>query len=179
MKGTKGLRAITLTALFAALLAVSALISVPLTVPVTLQTLVLFLAFFVTGGRISTLATLLYIAIGALGVPVFAGFTGGVSRLFDATGGYILGLLLASLTFWLLDQLIGATLRRRVISASFALCVLYASGTLWYSLVYLGGGADSTLAVLITCVLPFVIPDAIKMTVAYYVAKKLAPLHLG
>lgn len=87
---------LTLTALFAAVLAVASWISVPLPftpVPVNLATLAVTLAGALLGCKYGTLSVLVYILLGAVGVPVFAGFTGGLGHLAGPTGGYIIGYL--------------------------------------------------------------------------------------
>ena len=170
---SRGVRELVYTALASALIAVSAFITVPLpsAVAITLQSFGVYFALFFLGGRLGTLAVALYIAIGAVGLPVFSGFTGGVGRLLDASGGFIFGFLLAALTYWLTTALFGK--RLRLLFAALSLAVLYASGALWYSFVYLEAGEAGLSAVLLTCVLPFVIPDAIKLFLADLVAKRL------
>ena len=85
-------------ALMAALIALCAWISVPLgPVPFTMQTFGIFAAL---GGRRGTLAFLIYLLLGIVGLPVFSGFSAGAGVLFGATGGYLLGYLAAALLFW-------------------------------------------------------------------------------
>ena len=110
---------------------------------------------------------LLYIALGAVGLPVFSGFSGGIGRLFDATGGFIWGFLVAALVYWAF----GPVFRRLIlIRAAISLISLYLMGSVWYAFVYLGGLSDIPYAMLV-CVLPFVIPDALKIALAYYISK--------
>ena len=84
-------------AVFAVLMAVCSWISVPTAVPFTLQTFAVFMAVGVLGGRRGTMAVALYIILGAVGVPVFAGMTGGIGILTGTTGGYIVGFLFSAL----------------------------------------------------------------------------------
>ena len=167
------LKRLVYTALATALIAVCAFITVPLpsAVAITLQGFGVYFALFFLGGRLGTLAVLLYIAIGAVGLPVFSGFTGGVGRLLDAGGGFIFGFLLASLVYWLLTYVFGE--RLKLVFALVSLALLYTSGALWYSLVYLGWGAAELSAVISTCVLPFIVPDTLKIFLAAFVAKRL------
>ena len=83
-----------LTAMFAVLIAVCSWISIPLAVPITLQTFGVFCALAVLGGKRGFFAVLVYILLGAAGLPVFAGFKSGIGTLFGSTGGYIVGFLL-------------------------------------------------------------------------------------
>ena len=69
---------IVLTGVMAVLIAVCSWISVPTAVPFTLQTFGVFMAVLVLGGKRGTLAVLVYVLLGAAGLPVFAGFTGGL-----------------------------------------------------------------------------------------------------
>ena len=127
---------LTRIALFAALMAVSALIYIPMPVPITLQTLVMFASLFILGGREGCTAVFVYILIGALGLPVFSGFVGGISRLFDATGGYIVGMLFGSLAWWLADTLLAKNRWGRIVASAANLLVIYAFGTLWFAFFY-------------------------------------------
>ena len=86
-------------ALMAVLLAVCSWISVPAPVPFTLQTFGVFCALGLLGGRRGSTAVLLYILLGAVGLPVFSGFQGGLGKLLGPTGGYILGFLLSALLY--------------------------------------------------------------------------------
>lgn len=162
-------RSLTRVSLFAALMAVSALIYIPLPVPITLQTLVMFFALFTIGGREGSIAVFIYIALGAIGLPIFSGFTGGISRLFDATGGYIFGMLAGALVYWLMERLPDTKVFAAIKSASVILTI-YLLGTIWYSLIYLDGGFGYIITV---CVLPFIIPDAIKIYLAYIISKRI------
>ena len=84
-------------AVFAVLIAVCSWISIPTTVPFTLQTFAVFLTVGVLGGKRGSLAVLVYILLGCVGVPVFAGFSGGIGVLAGQTGGYIVGFLFSAL----------------------------------------------------------------------------------
>ena len=74
-------------ALMAVLMAVCSWISVPMEIPFTMQTFALFCALGLLGGRRGTIAVLVYILMGAIGLPVFSGFGGGLGRLLGVTGG--------------------------------------------------------------------------------------------
>ena len=75
----------------AALMAVCSWISIPTAIPFTLQTMAVFLAVGLLGGKRGTLAVTAYVLLGAVGAPVFANFSGGIGILLGQTGGYILG----------------------------------------------------------------------------------------
>ena len=91
-------------AVFAVLMAVCSWISVPTAVPFTLQTFAVFMAVGVLGGRRGTMSVALYIILGAVGVPVFAGMTEGIGILTGTTGRYIVGFLFSALVMWAIKE---------------------------------------------------------------------------
>jgi biotin transport system substrate-specific component len=91
------LRAVTLIALGTALLTLSAKINLPLPyVPMTLQTLVVLVIGAAYGGRLGAATIMVYLAEGALGLPVFAGPAGGLAPLMGPTAGYLIGFVAAA-----------------------------------------------------------------------------------
>ncbi len=160
--------------IFAALMAVCSWISIPSAVPFTLQTFGVFLAVDVLGGKRGTLAVLVYILLGAIGMPVFAGFSGGPGVLFGTTGGYIAGFLFSALAMWAIEHFFGRKPLVRIISMLVGLIVCLAFGTVWYMFVYMRQvGAVSLLTVLGWCVFPFIIPDILKIALAYVLGGRL------
>ena len=173
-RGGQGLASLLRIALFSAVIAVCALISIPSPVPFTLQTFGVFLAVLMLGGRDGSLAVLLYILLGAVGLPVFSGFTGGMGALFGTGGGYILGFLAAACVLWLGEALLGKGAVARILASVSALLLLYTVGTLWFVAVYTKTHTvNGLLSVLLLCVIPYVIPDALKITLAFLVTKRL------
>lgn len=162
-------------AVFAVLMAICSWISIPTAVPFTLQTFGVFLAIGVLGGRKGSLAVLVYILLGAAGVPVFAGFTGGIGILLHNTGGYIIGFLFSALVMWGIEILSGKRTWVLAISMVIGLIVCYAFGTIWFMAVYAeDAGAVGLMTALGWCVFPFVIPDLIKIVLALTMSKRLA-----
>ena len=161
-------------AVFAVLMAVCSWISVPTAVPFTLQTFAVFMAVGVLGGRRGTMAVALYIILGAVGVPVFAGMTGGIGILTGTTGGYIVGFLFSALVMWAMEKLPGKKSVMQIVSMIVGLIVCYAFGTAWFMIVYSrANGAVGLATVLGWCVIPFIIPDIIKIVLAYGLSRKL------
>ena len=83
-------------AIFAVLIAICSWISIPAAVPFTLQTFGVFIAVGVLGGKRGSLSVLVFILLGAIGIPVFANFSGGIGVLAGPTGGYIIGFLFSA-----------------------------------------------------------------------------------
>lgn len=161
------IKKLILVSLFAALMAVSAWIAIPAAVPVTLQTLMVFLAVGLLGGKYGTISVAVYIALGALGLPVFSGFRGGFGALISNTGGYIIGFLGATLIFWLITRFFGTKTVTISIAMAAGQLVCYIIGTAWFMVVYTQSSGPVTLwSVLSWCVLPFIIPDAVKIAFA-------------
>ena len=125
--------------LSAALIAVCSWISIPLpTVPITLQTMGVVLIASLFGAKRGVIATVVYILLGAIGVPVFSGFSSG------------LGVMI--------------------------ICILvcYAFGTAWFAIVYTNKGTPMGVgAILGMCVVPFLIPDAVKIVIAAVLTNRL------
>lgn len=166
--------------IFTVLIAICSWISIPMTVPFTLQTMGVFLTVGILGGKRGTLAVLVYILLGAIGVPVFAGFTGGIGVLISNTGGYIMGFLFAALLMWGMEKLFGKSNIVLAISMVLGLLVCYTVGTIWFMMVYSANtGAVGIMTVLGWCVFPFIIPDIIKIILALTLKNKLAGvLHI-
>ncbi|MBR1455837.1 MAG: biotin transporter BioY [Oscillospiraceae bacterium] len=161
-------------ALMAVVLSVCSWISVPAPVPFTMQTFAVFCALGLLGGRRGSLAVLLYILLGAVGLPVFSGFQGGVGKLLGPTGGYILGFLLAALLYRLLERWAERSLARTACTLLLGLAVCYAFGTVWFVTVYARGGSPiGYLAALGLCVYPFILPDLIKLALALLLIRSL------
>ncbi|WP_295126514.1 biotin transporter BioY [Ruminococcus sp.] len=163
-----------LTAMFAVLIAVCSWISIPLAVPITLQTFGVFCALAVLGGKRGFFAVLVYILLGAAGLPVFAGFKSGIGTLFGSTGGYIVGFLLMAGVYWLAEKFIGdnAVIRVIMLVAGLALCYLF--GTVWFVKIYTRDtGAITMMKALNLCVIPFLIWDGIKLAAALGISETL------
>lgn len=165
---------ITYTGLFAAIIAICSWVTIPTTVPFTLQTFAVFTAIGLLGGRLSTLSVLVYILLGAVGLPVFSGFTGGVGKLLGNTGGYIIGFLFAALTVWCITHFFGTNTPVLAAAMFIGLLVCYTFGTIWFIAVYMRTESAIGLGtVLGWCVTPFIIPDIIKIALALLITKRL------
>lgn len=162
-------------AIFAVLMAVCSWISIPMAVPFTLQTFGVFLAVGVLGGKRGTLAIVVYVLLGVIGIPVFAGFTGGLGIILSNTGGYIIGFIFSALIMWAIEAVLGKKTWVLAVSMIAGLIVCYAFGTVWFMYVYAKNmGAVGVTTVLGWCVIPFIIPDLVKIALALTLSKRLA-----
>ena len=132
------------------------------------------MAVGVLGGKRGTIAVLVYILLGAIGIPVFAGFSGGIGALFGMSGGYIIGFLFSAIVMWGLENLIGRKPVMQIISMIAGLIVCYGFGTVWFMIVYARTtGAVGLATVLGWCVIPFIIPDLIKIALAFVLSGRV------
>ena len=161
-------------AVFAVIMAICSWISIPAAVPFTLQTFGVFIAVGVLGGKRGSLSVLVFLLLGAIGIPVFANFSGGIGVLAGPTGGYIIGFLFSALLMWAMEKLPGKKSVMQIVSMIAGLIVCYAFGTVWFVIVYgrMNGPIGFTAA-LASCVVPFIIPDIIKIALAYVLSRKL------
>ena len=167
---------LALTALFVAVMAVCSWISIPATVPFTLQTFGVFISIGLLGGKRGTLAILIYLLLGAIGLPVFSGFTGGIGHLLGPTGGYIIGFIFSALLMWLAERLFGKSVPVLAASMIAGLIVCYAFGTAWFMSVYTKNtGEIGLMTALGWCVFPYIIPDVAKIVLAVILTKRLRP----
>lgn len=169
-------RDIAYIAIFTALSAVCSWITIPTPTRIdfTLQILGIFLTLGVLGGKRGTLAITAYLLLGAVGAPVFAGFSGGVSALLSPSGGYLLGFFFTGLLMWALEKTIGTQTWAIAVSMLLGLVTCYAFGTAWFMAVYpMGGEAVSFVTALMWCVIPYLPFDLIKLAAALALSAQL------
>lgn len=152
------------TALMTALLCVVGPITVPVgPVPLSLTTLAVYLSGALLGAKRGVQAVAAYLLIGAMGMPVFAGFSAGVHRIVGVTGGYMLGYLVCAAVVGLASGRRRGLLPAMIIGTAFC----YGLGTAWF-MVLTGNGLVGALS---ACVIPFLPGDAVKIAVAAAAAK--------
>ena len=166
---------VTAIALFSALISVCSLIQVPLgPVPFTLQTFAVFLCIYILGIFKSAAAVAIYIILGLIGVPVFAGFRSGPAAIFGPTGGFLIGFILSCFLSGFLLRRTGGKAVIDILSLSAGLVLIYVCGTLWFLFVYSGSRPEGGLiGALSLTVFPFIIPDTVKIIISVIVGKRL------
>lgn len=164
---------VALIAMMTALIAVCSWITIPFgDVPFTMQTFAVFVAVGLLGWKRSTLSVIVYILIGVAGAPVFSGFRGGISSLVGPTGGYIVGFIFLALIGGLIIDKFPKKVYVMCIAMILGLAICYAFGTAWFMYVYIRNtGAITLAAVLGKCVVPYIIPDLLKMVLAVVISK--------
>jgi biotin transport system substrate-specific component len=176
LNGRKTLTGLTMTALFAALIAAGTFIAIPLPfspVPIVLQNLFALLAGLVLGPVLGAASVALYLAAGIIGAPVFAGASGGIVRLIGPTGGFLIGYLLAAFIAGLIAGFPGPgqkTAFWRIIAAVCAgLLIVYVPGVAWLKL----STGRTWAAALAGGFIPFIAGDIAKGVVAVIIAPRL------
>lgn len=163
-------KAMIFAALFASLTAAVSFFKIPLAftpIPITLQTIIVLLSGAMLGANYGALAMIIYLLLGVIGLPVFAGGSSGIGVLLGPTGGFLLGFPIAAFV-------IGKLVRTKKITA---LLFAMLAGTL---IIYVFGAIQATLvthqglpAIFAGWILPFIIGDAIKLLLAAWIAKSI------
>ena len=155
-------------AMMAVILCVCSWLTIPFTVPFTMQTFAVYCALLLLGGRRGLLAIGLYILLGLVGLPVFSGFRGGPGHLLGLTGGYIIGFLFTGLGYLLMEsKLHGLGFLPRIVLLALDLLPCYLVGTLWFTAVSrLHGSEIGFFGALGLCVVPYILPDLLKVVLA-------------
>lgn len=161
---------LVMCALFAALTGICSQIQIPLPmVPINLALFAVHLCGAVLGAKYGTFSMAVYVLLGMAGLPVFAGFTGGVGVLFGKTGGYIIGYILDAFIVGLIVARWGDGFFKCCIAMAAGLAACYIFGTLWFMHIT-GTGLWMSL---VYCVFPFLAGDAVKIGLAAYLTRRL------
>lgn len=171
-------RDLVFSALGAVLIAICSWISIPAPsgISFTLQTMGVALVCALLGGRRGTISVIIYLLLGLVGVPVFAGFSGGPGAFANVAGGYLVGFLFTALVMWGFEKL-SKKWWVLLISMIVGLFACYAFGSVWFYIFCTSQGKAVTMAyVLGICVLPFLAWDGAKIAVAMILTGILRPL---
>lgn len=163
---------LTLTAMMAAVICILAPVSVPVPVssmPLSLGTFALYLTAYVLKPKMAFAATALYLLMGAVGLPVFAGYASGVSRFAGAGGGYLIGYLFLVPACSVCIRRFPQSPVAQVLCIFLATFIFYAFATYWMSII-IGGGFFATLPAGALVFLPL---DSVKILVTCWIGRKL------
>jgi len=167
------LRWMVLTSLMAALTAVGAYIHVPIgPVPIVLSTLFVLLSGLLLGSRWGLASMALYLFVGAIGMPVFSGGRGGFAHFLGPTGGYLFGYLLASLLTGMISERSHGNFFWEIIAVIIGSLAIYGLGVPWLKMVT----KMSWPKTFIVGMVPFIIGDAVKASVALILARAVRPI---
>lgn len=166
------LRPMVNTALFAALISLGAFIAIPIgPVPIVLQNMFVLLAGLILGPAWGLACVGVYLLTGLAGLPVFAGGTSGIGKLFGPTGGYLLGYLPAVLVTGVLSSRLGKRWGGDILAAAAGSAIVYAAGVPWLKVAFSLSWEKAVAAGMV----PFLLGDAIKIAAAAVIAGKIRP----
>ncbi len=163
---------IALISLFTAIICICSWLSIPMGVPVSLQTFAVFTAAAVLGAKKAVISVIIYILLGLTGVPVFTGFKSGSAVVAGPTGGYLIGFIFAAVIIGVMSSSFSQKKWAIPLSMVTGQIICYAFGSVWYKYIYLNSDI-SLVEVLMICVVPFIVPDIIKLTVAAILSKSV------
>lgn len=167
------LRWMVLASLMAALTAVGAYIHVPIgPVPIVLSTLFVLLSGLLLGSRWGLASMCLYLLVGAIGMPVFAGGKGGIAHFLGPTGGYLLGYVLASWLTGFIAERSRGILILEILSVLIGSLAIYTLGVPWLKMVTQMSWTKTFMVGMV----PFLIGDAVKASVALILARAIRPV---
>lgn len=153
-------RNMVFTAVFAALICVAAPFSIQVgPIPITLATFAIYFTGAVFGAKRGTIAVIVYILLGAVGLPVFSNFNGGFAALLGPTGGYIIGYIPLVLITGIFSDMNTKKHWTMIVGMLLGTVALYTFGTAWFMILT---GKDLGTA-LTLCALPFIPGDGIKI----------------
>lgn len=163
---------IILVGLMAAILCILAPISVPLfftPIPVTLGTFLIFIIAYTLKPILATLSVLIYLLIGAVGLPVFSGYSGGIAKLVGPTGGFLIGFLVISfLSSYIIHKYPNNKIYH-LIAMSISLIICLSFGSIWFSIQQ----KVDFIKALQLCVFPFLLGDSIKLIIAFIIGPQI------
>lgn len=168
------IKRMALIAMMTCLMIICSWLTIPATVPFTMQTFAAFCSLLLLGGKAGVTSIVLYVLMGIAGMPVFSGFQGGIGHIAGPTGGYIIGLVFLAVFYWLLEPLFVKSEKLRLAALAGGLLICYLFGTVWFQIVYgIRGSSYSFGMVVSICVLPYIIPDIVKLALAWAISKKV------
>ncbi len=155
-----------LSALFAAIIGILAQVTIPLPlVPITGQTLAVGLAATILGSRYGTLSVIFYGLIGAIGIPVFSGMSGGLGVIVGPTGGFIIGFIPAAFLTGLYLEKTSFTVINAMVANTIGMLVTLTFGTVWLKFAV----STTWTAAFTSGFLPFIIVGLIKAFLASWI----------
>ncbi len=173
MNNSNQLKMTVYTSLFVAFIAIGAFIAIPIgPVPIVLQNMFVLLAAIILGPVWGLACVGIYLLIGLAGLPVFAGGTSGIGKLFGPTGGYLLGYLPCVFVTASISKKLGRKISSDIIAMVIGSLIIYAAGVPWLKVVT----SMSYNKALALGMYPFLIGDTLKIIAAAYIAKSLRPI---
>lgn len=161
-------RNMTVCAIMAALMCILGPMSVPIgPIPISLTNLVIYLTVYLLGTKKACISYLVYMLLGAVGLPVFSGFAGGVGKLAGPTGGYLVGFIFMTVICGVIMERFQRKAIPTWLGMVLGTLVAYLFGTVWFVVQT----QSAIMYALTACVFPFIPFDLIKITIAILLGK--------
>ena len=167
----KKIKQLVVDAMFIALLVVSSFISIPINqVPYTLQTLVVFIILLILPLKDSIIIFITYLIMGLIGLPVFSGFTSGITP----TLGFVIGFTILPIIYKILEKIIKLKNKNisKIINLLICLLILNITGTIFYMLIM----KLDFISSLLICVIPFILIDVVKILASILITNRIKPI---
>lgn len=166
-------KSVVYTALFVALISCGAFMAIPIgPVPIVLQNMFVLLAGLILGPSWGLVCVLVYLAAGLAGLPVFAGGTAGIGKLFGPTGGYLLGYLPAVWVTGIVSEKMRHTRKGDITALILGCLIVYGTGVPWLKVAFAMDWSKAFAAGMV----PFLPGDALKVAAAAIMAPKIRTL---
>ena len=161
-------RNMTVCAIMAALMCILGPMSVPIgPIPISLTNLVIYLTVYLLGTKKACISYLVYMLLGAVGLPVFSGFAGGIGKLAGPTGGYLVGFIFMTIICGVIMERVQRKAIPTWLGMVLGTLVAYLFGTVWFVVQT----QSAIMYALTACVFPFIPFDLIKITIAILLGK--------
>lgn len=165
-------RQLTLIGVMTAITCILAPFAIPMPfspVPISLTNLVIYITVFVLGMKFSTISYIIYLLLGAVGLPVFSSFSGGLGKLAGPTGGYLIGFIFLALIAGFFIEHFPGKLHFAIMGIVLGSAVYYLFGTIWLA-QQMGLSLSAALA---AGVIPYLPGDCLKIIIAAILGPKL------
>jgi biotin transport system substrate-specific component len=153
-----------------ALISVTSFISVPTPIPFTLQLFGIYSALFILEGAAGVISVIIYTLLGIIGLPVFAGFSSGIGHIASPSGGFVIGFTVSAILYAAMMPLFKNIRHGELILAYTTLIPLYAIGAIWFCFF---SDTRGVVPILFATIIPYVIPDIVKIFLAYFLTRRL------
>ena len=170
MEDRLNVKMMTSCAIMAAIMCVVCPLSIPIgPIPLSLINLVVYFSVYILGTKGALWSYLIYVLLGAFGLPVFSGFSGGLAKLTGPTGGFIIGFFITIAISGVLFNLVPKRIPVHILILIVTSAIAYAFGVIWFMILM----KSELIPALSTCVFPFIPGDLLKIVIAAFVAPKI------
>lgn len=174
------IKEMTKIALMVCMITICSWLTVPVAIPFTMQTFAVFCTLLLLGGRYGLTTIIVYVIMGCMGLPVFSGFRGGIAHIMGPTGGYIIGFIFMAIFYLIFEPLLCKYCKLRLPVLAGGLMICYLIGTVWFKVIYgMRGTSYSVVMIISLCVLPYVVPDLIKLALAWIISNRINKSLMG